>query len=102
MSEEPKKKRTWTEEIEVEGRELVEKVKGWIGDSSATRIIIRKSSGDVLMEVPIVAGVAAGGVATFFAPILVALGAMAALLELVKVEIVHEEEEEEEKEEEKE
>lgn len=98
MSEEPKKKRTWTEEIEVEGRELVEKVKGWIDDSSATRIIIRKSNGDVLMEVPIAAGVAVGGAATLFAPILVALGAMAALLEFVKVEIVHEDEEGEEKE----
>ena len=41
MSEETKQKRTWTEEIEVAGNELVEKVKELIEDSSATKLIIR-------------------------------------------------------------
>ena len=92
MSDEQKKeKRTWTEEIEVAGNELVEKVKELIQDSSATRLIIRKPSGDVLMEVPIVAGAAVGGALTLFLPVLAALGAMAALLAQFKVEIVREE-----------
>ena len=89
--EEKKEKRTWTEEIEVAGNELVEKVKELIQDSSATRLIIRKPSGDVLMEVPIVAGAAVGGALTLFLPVLAALGAMAALLAQFKVEIVREE-----------
>ena len=92
MSEESKKKRTWTEEIEVEGRELVDRVKELIEDSSATRLIIHKPNGDVLMEIPIAAGVAVGGALTLFAPVLAALGAMAALIAQVKVEIVREKE----------
>ncbi len=92
MSDEPKKeKRTWTEEIEVAGSELVEKVKELIQDSSATRLIIRKPSGDVLMEVPIVAGAAVGGALTLFLPVIAAIGAMAALLAQFKIEIVREE-----------
>jgi len=93
MSEEQKKKRTWTEEFEVAGGQLVDRVKELIADSSATRLIIRKPSGEVLMEVPIVTGVAVGGVLTLFAPILAALGAMAALLAQFKVEVIREQEE---------
>lgn len=92
MSDEQKNtKRTWTEEIEVAGSELVEKVKELIQDSSATRLIIRKPSGDVLMEVPIVAGAAVGGAITLFLPVIAAIGAMAALLAQFKIEIVREE-----------
>lgn len=89
--EEQKQKRTWTEEIEVSGKELVERIKDLIEDSSATRVIIRKPSGEVLMEVPVVAGAAVGGAAVLFAPVLAAIGAMAALLAQVKIEIVREE-----------
>ena len=96
MNEEQKEKRTWTEEIEVRGSELVERVKELIEDSSASRLIIRKPDGDVLMEVPIVAGAAVGGAAVLFAPVLAALGAMAALLAQFKIEIVREETEEDE------
>ena len=97
MNEEPKKKRTWTEEIEVAGNELVDRVKELIEDSSATRLIIRKPNGDVLMEVPVVAGGAVGGVLVLFAPILAAIGAMAALLAQVKIDIVREKDEDEDK-----
>ncbi len=91
MSDERNKgKRTWTEEFEVAGSELVDRVKEWIEDSTATRLIIRKPNGDVMMEVPIAAGVAVGGAVTLFAPILAAVGAMAALLAQFKVEIVRE------------
>ena len=84
------KKKRWIEEIEVTGNELVARVKDLIEDSSATRLIIRKPSGEVLMEVPIVAGAAVGGAAVLFAPILAAIGAMAALLAQFKIEIVRE------------
>jgi hypothetical protein len=96
MNEENKEKHTWTEEFEVAGSELVDRVKEWIEDSSAIRLIIRKPNGEVLMEVPIAAGVAVGGAVTLFAPILAALGAMAALLAQVKVEIVRQKSEDEE------
>lgn len=93
MNDETKQKRTWTEEIEVAGNELVEKVKELIEDSSATKLIIRKPTGEVLMEVPIVAGAAVGGALTVFMPVIAAIGAMAALLAQVKVEVVREKDE---------
>ncbi|PIE36318.1 hypothetical protein CSA56_00615 [candidate division KSB3 bacterium] len=92
-------KRTWTEEFEIAGNELVDKVKEWIEDGSATRLIIRKPNGDVLMEVPVVAGAAVGGVVTVFAPVIAAVGAMAALLAQVKVEIVREQDDDDQDEE---
>lgn len=84
------KKKTWIEEIEVTGNELVARVKELIEDSSATRIIIRKPNGTVMMEVPIVAGAAVGGAAVIFAPVLAAIGAMAALITQCTVEVVRE------------
>jgi Flp pilus assembly protein TadB len=52
------------------------------------RLIIRNQEDEVLLEVPLTAGVAVGGVVTLVAPVLAALGALAALLTHVKVEIV--------------
>jgi len=80
--------RTWVEEIEIAGSELVDRVKKLIAEGNVRRLIIRKPSGEILMEIPLTVGVAVGGVMTIFAPLLVALGAMAALLAKVKVEIV--------------
>ena len=40
------------------------------------------------MEVPLTAGVVVGGAATIVAPVLAALGALAALLTHVKIEVV--------------
>ena len=42
----------------------------------------------MLLEVPLTTGVVAGGIVTLVAPVLAALGAMAALLTKVKFEIV--------------
>jgi uncharacterized protein DUF4342 len=48
-----------------------------------------------LLEVPLTAGVVVGGAFTLLAPVLAALGAMAALLARVKVEIVRSEQKDE-------
>jgi hypothetical protein len=84
MSEE----RTWVEEIEIAGNELVERVKELIGEGNVRRLIIRRSDGTSILEIPMTAGVVAGGVMTLFAPLLAALGALAALMARVRVEIV--------------
>jgi len=83
-----KKERTWTEEIEIDGGELVKKVKELFKEGNIRRLIIRNSKGDILVEIPLTAGVVVGGVVTILSPVLVALGAMAALLAKVKIEIV--------------
>ena len=83
-----KEERTWTEVIDVYGRDLVDRVKELIKAGNVRRLIIRKPGGDVLLEIPLTAGVAVGSVMTLFAPVLAAVGAMAALLTMVKVEVV--------------
>lgn len=83
-----KEERTWIEEIEIAGSELVERVKELVKEGNVRRLIIRNSKGELLMEIPLTAGVAVGGVVTIIAPLLAALGAMAALLAKVKIEVV--------------
>ncbi len=88
MNDKPKEERTWTEEIEIDGGKLVDRVKELIEEGNVRRLIIRKPSAEILLEVPLTAGVAVGSVVTIFAPVLAALGAMAALLAKVKIQIV--------------
>jgi hypothetical protein len=97
MSDESKKEeRTWTEEIQIAANELVDRVKELIEEGNVRRLIIRRPNDEILLEIPLTAGVAVGGVMTVFAPVLVALGAMAALLTVVKIQIVRTKDEGEE------
>ncbi len=75
------------ERITLAGSELVDFVKGLLEEGNIRRLIIRKPDGDTLLEVPLSAGIAVGGILTLMAPILAALGAMAALVAKVQVEI---------------
>jgi hypothetical protein len=77
-----------SEEMTLAGSQLVEKVKEVIAAGNVRRLIIRKANDEVLMEVPLAAGVVVGGALTAMAPVLAAIGAMAALVKQVKVEIV--------------
>lgn len=77
-----------TEKVTLAGNQLVEYVKSIIAAGNVRRLIIRKPNDEVLLEIPLTAGVAVGGALTATAPVLAALGAMAALLTQVKVEIV--------------
>lgn len=79
---------TWIEEIEIAGSELIGRIKEVIAEGNVRRLIVKKPNGDLLLEVPLTAGVAVGGVFTIAAPVIAALGAMAGLLARVKIEIV--------------
>ena len=85
---EGKKKRDWIEELEIAGDHLVGRIRELLKEGNIRRLIIRNADGDVLVEIPLTAGLAVGGVTTIFAPILVALGAMAALIANFKVEVI--------------
>jgi len=78
------------EEMEVAGSDLVETVKNLIKEGNVRRLIVKKPEGDVLIEIPLTAGVAIGGAMVVFAPVLAALGALAALLVKVTIEVVRE------------
>jgi hypothetical protein len=76
--------------VTLAGSELVDYVKDIIAEGNVRRLIIRKPDGDVMMEVPLTAGIAVGGALTLMAPVLAAIGAMAALVAKVQVEIIRE------------
>lgn len=88
-----KTKRVEKEEMEVAGSDLVDTVKSLIKEGNVRRLIVKKPEGDVLIEIPLTAGVAIGGAMVVFAPVLAALGALAALLVKVNVEVVREDSE---------
>ena len=96
MSEQPRDvdhateedKNTFTEQIEIAASDLVDRTKEIIEEGNVRRIIIRNEEDEVLMEVPLTAGVVVGGAVTIVAPVLAALGALAALLTHVKIEVV--------------
>jgi hypothetical protein len=76
-----------TERVSVAGGELVDFVKGLIADGNVRRLVIRRPSGEALIEVPLTAGVAVGGALTLLAPVIAAIGAMAALIAKFEVDV---------------
>jgi len=84
----PEQERTFTEEIKVAGRELVKRIRKLIAEGNVRRLIIRKADGTRLLEIPLTAGAAVGGVLAIIQPVLAALGVLAMLLAEFKVEVV--------------
>jgi hypothetical protein len=85
------KTRTWKEEIEVKGDELVARVKQLAADSKVKRIRVVEPDGDIALEIPLTYGAIAGGAVVIAAPVLAVVGTLAALVAKVKVEIINEE-----------
>ena len=77
-----------SDRITLAGSDLLDYVKGLLAEGNIRRLIIRKPDGVRLLNVPLSAGVAVGGVLMLMAPILTALGAIAALVAKVQVEVV--------------
>lgn len=64
------------EEFKLSGDEIVKKVKELIKEGNVRRIIIKNEKDEVLVEIPLTVAV----VGTVLAPILAAVGALAALV----------------------
>lgn len=87
--EKPKSgKDTWVEEMEIAGKDLVERAKELIEQGNVRRLIIRKKDGEIMLEVPLTASVIAGSVLVVFAPLFAALGVIGALIAEIKLEVV--------------
>ena len=86
-------KRTFTEEIEIAGNELVERVKAILAEGNVRQLRRKAEDGDIYLETPLTIGVLAGGAVALAAPWLAILGVIAAMVTRVKIEIVREEEE---------
>ena len=72
------------EEVKVKGEDLLKKVKELIHEGNIRRIIIKNESGETYIEIPLTLGV----VGMVVAPILAAVGAIAALASNFTIEIV--------------
>lgn len=77
------------ERYRVKGEELVAKVKEIIHEGNVRRIIIRNDAGRELIEIPLSLGVAGA----ILAPVLAAVGAVAALVASCSIEVIREDEE---------
>lgn len=82
------KPRTWTEEIEVAGDQLVASIKRLAAEGQVQRIRITEPDGDLVLEVPLTIGAIAGGAVVLAAPLLAVIGALAAFVTKVKIEVV--------------
>lgn len=71
----------FVEEIQVLGRDLVDKVKVLIHEGNVNRVIIKDEKGNTYLEIPV--SVAAVGVIAV--PVLAALGAISALVAKFKI-----------------
>lgn len=69
-------KKTTQEEFKVNGEELLGKVKQIIAEGNVRRLIIKDKDGKSLIELPLTVGV----VGIVLAPVLAAVGAIAALV----------------------
>jgi uncharacterized membrane protein YdbT with pleckstrin-like domain len=84
-------KRTWVEEVEVAGSQLVEHVKALVQENGTKRVIIRSDDNKEIFSVPLTTGVVVGGIITLALPVLAAVGTVAALVSKAKLEVIREE-----------
>jgi hypothetical protein len=74
--------KSWWETIKVQGGELLDQVRKLVHEGNVRRIRIKQAD-QIVAEFPLTVGV----VGTFFAPILAAVGALAALLTDCSIEV---------------
>lgn len=73
----------FVEEVQVLGRDLVDRVKALIHEGNVNRIIIKDEKGNTFVEIP----VTVAAVGTVLAPVLAAVGAISALVAKFKIVI---------------
>lgn len=78
-----------TEEFKVSGEDLLKKVKEIIAEGNVRRIIVKNKDGKALVELPLTIGV----VGAALAPLLAAVGAIAALVTECTIVVEREEKE---------
>lgn len=76
---------SWYEEFKVQGDQLMAKVRELIEEGNVRRLFIKREDGETLFEIPLTAGVVVTAAGALLAPILVAVGAIAALVSRVTI-----------------
>ncbi len=76
--------KTKKNEFKVKGEELLKKIKELIHEGNVRKIIIKNEEGKTYLEIPVTIGV----VGAIIAPVLAAVGAIAALAANFKIEVI--------------
>jgi phage-related minor tail protein len=71
-------------EFKVKGEDLLRKIREIIGEGNVNRIIIKDHEGKVYLEIPVTLGV----IGALVAPVLAAVGALAALAADFTIEVI--------------
>lgn len=77
--------KTRYDEFTVSGSDLLARVKQLVHEGNVRRVFIKNGEGRTLLEIPLTAGVGVAAVAAVISPILVAVGAVAAMMTDVTV-----------------
>jgi hypothetical protein len=77
----------FTEEVEVAGNQVVDRVREVIEQGNARRLILRNEEGRTLLEIPLTAGAVVGGALLWFNPLLAGVAAIGGMLMKVRIEI---------------
>jgi hypothetical protein len=89
IMEDPKNPwKTFTEEIEVTGQQLVHEITKLLAEGNVRKLQLRSEKGDIFLSIPLTAGAVAGGVAVIAAPWLAIIAGVAGLMAKVKLEVV--------------
>jgi Domain of unknown function (DUF4342) len=84
----PVREKTWTEVIEVTSEELLGSIKRLAAEGQVRRIRLIEPDGDIVLDMPLSIGAIAGGAIVLAAPLLAVLGALAAFVTKVRLEVV--------------
>ena len=84
--------RNFSEELEVAGNQLVDRVKELIEEGNVRRLIIRNPEGRTLIEIPLTVGAGVGAaLLLWLGPVIASVAVIGALIARVKIEVVREE-----------
>lgn len=83
----PQRTKPFVEKFEVAGDQLVAKLNELLQDINARRVVIKDHRGQELLSLPLNVSVVAGGLLSVASPVLAAVGALAALVARVHLEV---------------
>ena len=80
--------KTFTEEIEVSGQQLLTEINRLVSEGNVHKLNIKSADGDVFLSIPLTAGVVGGGLVVLSAPWLAIIGGVAGLVTKLRLEVV--------------
>lgn len=83
--------KTFTEEIEVSGQQLLNEINRLIAEGNVHKLNVKSADDEVFLSIPLTGGVLAGGLVALSAPWLAIIAGVAGLVTRVKLEVVRKE-----------